>query len=775
MRHRGLILGGLSLFGTFIMALQGCSRSAVPFSDHNARAHVQVLAGTIGSRPAGTNENARARTYIIDQLKLYGYEVRVQETDARRSEFGLTAHVANIIAVLPGSRREAVGLLSHYDSSPDTPGAADDAFGVAVALEAARVIAGRARTWTTMVLVTDAEETGLMGAAALMTDREVADRLQAYINIEASGSAGGAMLFETGPANHWLLKPWSEGARYPRGASFALEIYKRLPNDTDFSILRRHEVPGLNFALVGDGYAYHTARDTPERLSPRSLRTTGENIVGLLDALQRSDITQRTSRTATYFDLGGARAVSYNAALDWLVAGFAFVLGCYGWLRVTRFVVGEEGPGRWLLGFGWTGLAVVAVVGAMIGATWLLRTAREVYHPWYAYPGRFFLMLASVGAFAAWIMTRLGRWIPERAHGLRHPSVVWTYTMPLWIVSAVMMSAFAPRAAYLWTLPLLVAGAMLSVVPVNRALFVRIGSAVTFVLCAMLWLRDTFELLPFMVAVFGRLPVVTPVYVFAALLTAAGLTVIPPLISAVAAADRLSYPRVITTIGLLVVTVTMAVAYRAPAYTYDQPLRRQARAFQEAGAAESIWLVGSIEPGVDLDDNAPGIWAPGRPSRSTSVPWGGLREPFLFSTTAGPLGPPPADISSLELQDVAGGIELTITVVPREPGLTVSFYLPEGASPARANLPGVTSRTGRWSATYVAPPPDGVTFRARFTGTTAERLRETRVAVTSARLPGGEGWQQLPRWMPQERMVWAARATWVLPHPATLEPVPALR
>ena len=56
------------------------------FSLDNARAHVEMLAGTIGSRPIGTPENARARQYIVDQLRLYGFDVRVQETDARRAE-----------------------------------------------------------------------------------------------------------------------------------------------------------------------------------------------------------------------------------------------------------------------------------------------------------------------------------------------------------------------------------------------------------------------------------------------------------------------------------------------------------------------------------------------------------------------------------------------------------------------------------------------------------------------------------------------------------------
>ena len=45
-------------------------------------------------------------------------------------------------------------------------------------------------------------------------------------------------------------------------ASFGVEIYRRLPNDTDFSILKRQGIPGLNFAVADDSYAYHTAWST---------------------------------------------------------------------------------------------------------------------------------------------------------------------------------------------------------------------------------------------------------------------------------------------------------------------------------------------------------------------------------------------------------------------------------------------------------------------------------------------------------------------------------
>ena len=70
-----------TLLFALLPALAACSRSAGVFSEQNARAHVSMLAGTIGSRPVGSEANARARAYVIDQLRLYGYDVRVQETE----------------------------------------------------------------------------------------------------------------------------------------------------------------------------------------------------------------------------------------------------------------------------------------------------------------------------------------------------------------------------------------------------------------------------------------------------------------------------------------------------------------------------------------------------------------------------------------------------------------------------------------------------------------------------------------------------------------------
>ena len=729
-------------------ALAGCTRSAGLFSEQNARSHVSMLAGTIGSRPVGSEANARARAYVIDQLRLYGYEVRVQEADARRAEMGRTAHVSNIIAVLPGSRP-------------------DDGLGVAVSLEAARVLAARRdRQWTTLVLVTDGEESGLMGAAALVTDRDVASALHAYINIEAAGSSGPAMLFEAGPANGWLTGPWARNAPHPRGGSFGIEVYRRLPNDTDFTLLARQNIPGLNFALAGDGYAYHTARDVPDRLPSRTLRTTGENIVAVVTALDRIDITQRGKWGATFFDIGGIAAVSYSMMIGWLIAAASLLAGVVVWVRITAAALRVEGGWRWVFTAVWSAAGAAATAGMMVGATWALRAAREVYHPWYAHPDRMFLLLMAVGTTTGWTMSRVGTWLPARMRGLRHPIVTWSLALPLWLA----------LASYLWTLPLLIASGLLLVTPSSNAIAIRMISIVVLGVAGTLWLQNTVDLLRFAAAVFGRLPIVTPVYVYAVIMSGAGVMIVPPFIAAATGTHPVPRPSFVTAMCLLSIAMTAGFAAVAPAYTFDQPLRRHVRALQEADGMAAIWEVASIEPGLDLAPGAPEGWSRQSTAAPASIPWGRLAHPFVFRTTGPSLGPAPIDIAGFTVTPVQAGVELTLTAVPRRAGLAVSFVLPAGITPARSSLPGAL-RLGRWTAVFIAPPAEGVVWRASFARIDATRLRDVHVAVTDFGFPGGTGWQRLPAWLPQEHAVWTAAATWVVSavQVRPLEPVPPLR
>jgi hypothetical protein len=758
-----------------LISSSACSRPAPRFSLENARAHVQMLAGTIGSRPVGTPENQRAREYVVEQLRLYGYDVRVQETDARRPDLGRTAHVANIIATKTGPERNAFALVSHYDSVAQAPGAADDGLGVAVSLEAARVLAAREnRRHTVFVLVTDGEEAGLMGAAGMTADRDVMDRLQAYIDIEATGSAGGAVLFETGPGNGWLVKSWAHSAPHPRGGSYGFEIYRRLPNDTDFSILKRHGIPGLNFAAIDDSYSYHTARDTPERLTDESLRLTGENIVQAAITLDGIDLSKRTQANQTYFDVGRTVALSWGPVAAWFIAALALAAGLLAWFKVLGASIRLVGLGRWIFDVVWALLGTASVGLLMVGGTWALRLSRTVYHPWYARPRWMFLMLVALGVLAGWAAARLGAMLPVRAHGPRHPVLVWSIALPAWIVLAGVTGAFFPSAAYLWTVPLVVAGVLLLAVPGVSVHAVRVVSLVILGVCGTLWLRDISDLLAFLVALFGRLPLITPVWVYAVVLMMAGLMIAPPLIGAISSTRPLVRPSFVTALLLLVVVIATGFAYAAPAYTFAQPQRRSARVLIEPGASTATYEVGAQEPGLDLEVGAPGGWYRATDAPKFSVPIDAYSSPFVFRTTAASPGAPPATVSGFTLKAVPGGTELTMTITPQAPGLAVAFVLPEGVVPSRSSLPGIVARR-RWRATYIAIPTDGVTWRASFKPGMETRLPATAALLRSQRFPGGGGWQSLPAWLPQEHTVWSMDVFWSLPVPAPIPPVPALR
>ena len=126
-------------------------------------------------------------------------------------------------------------------------------------------------------------------------------------------------------------------------------------------------------------------------------------------------------------------------------------------------------------------------------------------------------------------------------------------------------------------------------------------------------------------------------------------------------------------------------------------------------------------------------------------------------------------------RDGAGSL-LDVSIVPTQPALSIAFILPAGIEPAGSNFPGVR-RLDRWTATYIAPPAEGIAWQASFASATPDQLKGVRIAVTSSGLPGAPGWQRIPAWLPQDRMVWNAWFTWVLDPsaPAPIAPVPPLR
>jgi len=153
-------------------------------------AHVVALAGRIGERHYARPEALEAAAlYVEDELRALGYEVRRQAYRANGQDF------RNLEVTVPGGARadEVVVVGGHYDSVVGTPGADDNATGVAGVLELARHFRGRrpARTLRLVAFVNEEPPFFLsdaMGSRVYAREaKRRGDRVAAMLSLETIG------------------------------------------------------------------------------------------------------------------------------------------------------------------------------------------------------------------------------------------------------------------------------------------------------------------------------------------------------------------------------------------------------------------------------------------------------------------------------------------------------------------------------------------------------------------------------------------------------------
>ncbi len=148
-------------------------------------AHVRSLARDIGVRRAG-DVAALERTvaYIQSQFVQFGCVVACLPTAHTSFVF------PNVEVVLPGTFPEAseVVIGAHYDTVPGSPGADDNASGLAVLLELARMLRIGQRTRTVRLVAFADEERNLEGSAQYARGlKEHGVRVSAMVSLEMLG------------------------------------------------------------------------------------------------------------------------------------------------------------------------------------------------------------------------------------------------------------------------------------------------------------------------------------------------------------------------------------------------------------------------------------------------------------------------------------------------------------------------------------------------------------------------------------------------------------
>jgi hypothetical protein len=293
--------------------------SAELFSAHRAMEHLKVVAKEPHS--VGTPEGQLVINYIVKELEQLGLAVHIQDTLISRSVGNNStrlSRVKNIVGRLKGNNSsKAVMLMAHHDSQPNTPGAADDGSGVVSILETIRAIKAKGTLKNDLlVLITDAEEIGLMGAKAFVKFHPFLKEVGVLINLEARGNQGLSVSFEMNPENGWIAKEFAKSAPYPFANSMAYEVYKVLPNDSDFSEFRKTDVAGVNSACVEGFVHYHSMTDTPENIDLNLLQHHGSNMLGMTQHFGNLDIQTTKAPDAIFFNPIGSWLVLYPASYD---------------------------------------------------------------------------------------------------------------------------------------------------------------------------------------------------------------------------------------------------------------------------------------------------------------------------------------------------------------------------------------------------------------------------------------------------------------------------
>lgn len=362
--------GALALLFSGPPSPRPASAPVAEFSAERAMRHVEAIARA--PHPLGSDEHDRVRDYLLSALGELGLEGVIQKTTGFTAKYRARGTVENVVAhvaAAPDKLPGALMLVAHYDSVATGPGAADDGSGVAAILETLRALrTGPALRHDLIVLFTDGEERGLLGASAFVAEHPYAKDVRIAINLEAREQSGASTLFETSSGNASLV---ADAARPTdlSGSSLAYEIYKRMPNDTDVTVFKGAGMQALNFAFVGGWAAYHTLGDDPAHLDRGSLQQQGSYALGLARGLGGRPFPDIAREDAVFFSFPLGGFVHYGPSVGLMLAGLAALMFVFAAGRSMRAgLASARGVGGGFLLF-FTSILVVAVLGFAAMAT----------------------------------------------------------------------------------------------------------------------------------------------------------------------------------------------------------------------------------------------------------------------------------------------------------------------------------------------------------------------------------------------------------------------
>ncbi|CAO1635451.1 unnamed protein product [Sympodiomycopsis kandeliae] len=368
------------------------------FSEEGALQLIKKLSEDIGYRIVGTEHHVAAEDWLLAELKKYegthnlGGEAGKVQVEVWR-QIGDGAHrfdfisstvwkkyysMSNLIVRISDgteqSKANSVLLNSHLDSTLPSPGAADDGVGVAIMTEVLRILttpgAHRKRLRNSVVLLFNNGEESFQDASHLFitSNHTTVPSIRSVINLEACGVSGPELLFQA--ASNEMIKAYGK-APYPFGTVLANDVFSSgiVLSDTDYrQFVEYGKLIGLDMAIVGNSYLYHTRKDLPDYIQPGAIQHFGENVLTIVDYLTTSEENQLAkvaptprSEAPVYFTLLGKFFINIPAKT---FKGLSMGLSAFTNFQIQSSVKAE----RHFAALKATTLCIVGTIGGLLAA-----------------------------------------------------------------------------------------------------------------------------------------------------------------------------------------------------------------------------------------------------------------------------------------------------------------------------------------------------------------------------------------------------------------------
>jgi len=255
---------------------------------------------SFGPRPSGSDAIKKTQDYISSELRADGCQIDEDNFNAQ-TPVGTLA-MKNIVAKVAGTGKNVILLLTHYDTVrtiPNFVGAEDGGSSTGLMLEAARLLCGKKQSVAIWMAFLDGEEAMVdwnqnndhtYGSRQMAANLELTGQLKnikAVILVDMIGQKGLRIPKES-TSTAWLTDlVWSTAAKLGYQNVFLSESGS-VDDDHDPFLAKgisSVDIIDLN-DYINEGY-WHTAQDTMDKISPKSLAIVGHVVLASVDELEK--------------------------------------------------------------------------------------------------------------------------------------------------------------------------------------------------------------------------------------------------------------------------------------------------------------------------------------------------------------------------------------------------------------------------------------------------------------------------------------------------------